>query len=869
MNRICEQYEELVSRSLDAPLVPGEARDLEQHLQGCPACREFRGDLLEMLDELEREAGVGPRERDLQELGDRVMASIAARSQESEGRGRRRWFGLGTLVAGLAAAALLVATLLQESREPGARELGREMVTKVTGLEVLREGQTWSTPDVPSAGPISTLHLRDGSRIEMEGHTVLRFAEPGAGYRSRMELRQGRLTAHVSKAAGRFVVETASGSVEALGTDFALGVSRNDAGSLNEEGETGMQPQLPVNVVMTLAVLTGSVLVHTSWGQEKLVQGDKREITSWALRGRIVDPAGKPIVGARVWAANNSPYQTAYIATSTQIAWRKFGEEDVHRTPGILGPFTKGPATTDAQGKFLVKNLLSPMGGSLSVLHTDYLPLHRKVDRKSVRRGGDGLLDVGTLVLARGVSLRGRVVDGGGHPVAQAKVAIVTTREDGEDGPRLLKFVRSDEQGRFRIRGLAEKEEGRILGVWDANSPAVSVELASPLDKKELVLTLLRAKPGNRIRARVINAEDGSPMAACVVRLLRVGPAGPYDRKVYEQRRSDQRGRAEFGCVPDGEFVVQAVPADQAKRIGIHSPPPWAVSQVAAPGSDVELAVMPAIRIEGSVVDAATGEPIPRYEVRALPDPSTFDQAYRKRFGHPDDQRLAEGPRPGGVFALPSMRSGKWKIQILANGYRPFEKAAEVELRPRQERLVFRVEKATGSVVGHVVDAGTGQPVADALVDAYEWSPILFGVNRRYSKSDAEGHFRATRLVLDEDLAQTFWISRSGYLRKELAFAKGTLPPKDLGRIELVRECVITGQLLDAKGKPLDRVTVVAREEAFRSKGGRRVLTDHQGRYRLEGLRVGIYHLRALGKQIEQVEFTKPGTTRSLDPHKL
>jgi len=154
-------------------------------------------------------------------------------------------------------------------------------------------------------------------------------------------------------------------------------------------------------------------------------------------------------------------------------------------------------------------------------------------------------------------------------------------------------------------------------------------------------------------------------------------------------------------------------------------------------------------------------------------------------------------------------------------------------------------------------------------VDAYEWSQRNYGANRRYCNSDSKGQFRSTRLILDETLVQKFWISKDGYLQKELVFKKGELPPKDLGKVELVRECVLTGKLLDADGKPLDRVSVELRSSTGRGKGGRTALTNLDGSYRFAGLAVGHYFLWVRNKKVTEFDLEKPGAILRDKPRKL
>lgn len=139
------------------------------------------------------------------------------------------------------------------------------------------------------------------------------------------------------------------------------------------------------------------------------------------VSGRVVDEQGKGIEGAEAVVMYHLP--------PAQLAAQD---------------------TTDADGRFRIKKV--PAQGNfltVSVNKNGYIPNHTLF-----RCADDAKIDVGTLVLTRGLSISGRVTDTDGRPIKDAKITV--------SGASCFSQGETDESGFFTVSGL-KNEDLRVL----------------------------------------------------------------------------------------------------------------------------------------------------------------------------------------------------------------------------------------------------------------------------------------------------------------------------------------------------------------------------------------------------------------------
>jgi RNA polymerase sigma factor (sigma-70 family) len=237
----------------------------------------------------------------------------------------------------------------------------------------------------------------------------------------------------------------------------------------------------------------------------------------YALRGRIVDRARNAVEDAEVTVAT--------------LAYRR---------SGALGIFQRWSVRSDAEGLFEVDGLRrdlrlhhsrQPEGNALHAVAAGYaatvieLPLARK---------GEGLVDVGDIVLSSPGAVRGLVVDDRGTPIAGADVGVVfhgndrqRARSGDSPSPAVDSYfaryrVVADDLGRFTVMGLPPGEivvTARRLGIHRRTVETITLAEGETRDGLRLVL------PGGESIRGSVQTLDGEPVSGATV-YIRGGGGG-------------------------------------------------------------------------------------------------------------------------------------------------------------------------------------------------------------------------------------------------------------------------------------------------------------------------------------------------------
>ena len=223
------------------------------------------------------------------------------------------------------------------------------------------------------------------------------------------------------------------------------------------------------------------------------------------------------------------------------------------------------------------------------------------LDNLEVARGRT--LDLGRLVVEKGLVLAGRVLDEDGRPVAGARVRVlrlagmstlpVTEETTGEDG-------------RFTAAGLSEGTwRVRVTPPTGRNLLPAEEDLDLPGGPLEIVLS-----PGAVLEVTV-RTDDGEPLREPSVTARRVDEGEGAERRTFRGKRladdeappSEARFRVEG--LPAGTWVLHAGAAGRAPARSEEIE--LAAGEVV---DDLELVLDRGIEIEGVVVERGTGAPI-------------------------------------------------------------------------------------------------------------------------------------------------------------------------------------------------------------------------------------------------------------------
>lgn len=451
------------------------------------------------------------------------------------------------------------------------------------------------------------------------------------------------------------------------------------------------------------------------------------------LRGRVLDPAGRPVAGAQVRAV---PAQD-------------------HAGPAalLLGlpPELAGPATrSGSDGRFELRlTRVEPGAFEVTARHADYARA-----RSTVQVQGPGAVVEGILLtLPAGARIRGRVV---GAP-ADAGPLVVTARpaRRGAEGlPDLAELVEGitslplpgnhratvTAKGRFEIRGLEPGQEYELVACRERKGMhEVCSERVRALAGSAGVT--IRYRPGVTVTFRVRDAVSGRPLRRVTVfaGLRKNLGLGVFALPISERRRHDivdAEGRVRLVVRPRRpedlfDIEVEALGHETWRRGGIELP---------AAGATLDLGVV-ALRPTGvltvSVHDPA-GAPVagarvvlrrPSEAVREASSSSgsvtvTTGGATIRTGGERRELRLGELPErtervegrtdDAGRCRLTTLAEARAVLEVRAEGFAPYR--AEIAPRVRED-ATHEVVLSRGARVTVRVEDAQGRPAKRAVVE--------------------------------------------------------------------------------------------------------------------------------------------------------
>lgn len=392
--------------------------------------------------------------------------------------------------------------------------------------------------------------------------------------------------------------------------------------------------------------------------------------------GRVQDPAGQPVAGARLKTAN----------------------------------LDDDPARSDAEGRFELYDLLPGQEElTLWVQHEDFLARRLTVRCADLRAGLD-------IELQPGRRVTGHVFGPQSRPLAGVELQL------GPKGKAPDRCVSRDD-GSFEFRRAAH---GKLLlrGKRDGLA-SVQQTLDFGAEQEALRGVVLRMEPEG-ILAGVVRGRDGKPLARSAGVVAFIG-----GQHFSRGGRTDQHGRFRLGGLPQGQAKLEVYASGYLRR---------ELQGVPIGREDLSIQLERAASLAGKVVDGTSGAPIENFTVRIVEaerrpgehSAGSYSMSWAEpgvRFSNGDGVWRSAGHgagefRPGGVLGL----------EFLAKGYGPvIDRRVIARCDPQPEDLVVRLFPAA-SISGRVIRAADGQAVGGAVLRLFGGQRPLRLANSWYER---------------------------------------------------------------------------------------------------------------------------------------
>lgn len=596
--------------------------------------------------------------------------------------------------------------------------------------------------------------------------------------------------------------------------------------------------------------------------------------------GRVVDQADNPVAGARVELRPR-------VADRRMIVMRLREIDPV-----------RYEATVDANGRFEVRDL--PAGiWELTARGSGFSPL--TVPGLTVPEGA-GSTDLGTVVLVPGVAIEGQAVDPQGNPVPGAEIRVAEA--GGDPMSRLLQHeeplpvATSGPDGFFRVEDRRPGETVDLDASRPGYAPAVAAGVQVPPDQP----VRLVMQPSSTVEGRTVDP-DGKAIAG--VRIF-IHPSDPMSLgggfRMFSASRSrhavsDETGFFRIEDVIPGGFEVQAMatgyqrselenlevrPGQELKGLEV----------VLAPGAVIEGRVFspsgqPLAGAEVGVAEpavdfffgSATSDGDGRFRLEGIAPGTRAVQAehrsYRRaikelevRLGENSvDLRLEGGVEVSGrvvdeggapvASARVSLRAGprSWNQPDAATGVDgSFTLAGVADGTYRvvadkegfaSSREGVEVTVAGNDVSGIEVKLSTGGAIVGQLsgLDFTELSQVQIWLmsGRRAGQVSPDGSYRIDHVAPGEHRVTASLAGGSRQAEGRVTLEPGA--PEARLDLEFGDGLTLTGRVL-RNGEAARGLNVMVSGAGSTNRHGD---TDHQGRFRFEGLEAGRYELLVYG----------------------
>jgi len=552
-----------------------------------------------------------------------------------------------------------------------------------------------------------------------------------------------------------------------------------------------------------------------------------------SISGRVTDEQGMPVGGAKGSLSELGPVNVQRV---------------VRRLLAGQAPLFR----TAADGTFKAARIAPGENRLLTVSHPEFErgTLGGLVLAPGVAKAGIAI------VLKRGATVAGVVKGPDGQPVAGAAISLARPFTFGGGRPGRAGAMMAVAGSPVEPRGATTAGDGTfgIHGVVPG----------------EYVLTAARAGYATERVDPVKVPENGSPAPIAVT----LGPGATISGRVARKSGEGVEGFVVRAVLPGAQRFVAAVASGEptgpdglfsldglkpGTTYDLQALGPTGIGDakrgVAAPASGLVLTADGPGSVSGKVLDAADGHPITDFQVWYEPDRGGFRAIARGAAtmlagGSGGAGQPVEVQGSDGTFTLEDVPAGTWSVVASAAGYQP-GRTAGVEVTEGGSTDGVEVRVAKGSTVkGHVTDATTGAPVANASVSIAASGagrgPMMSQAAASETTTDAAGQFELDGVATGK---QPLHVTHPDY-----SDATQIVAVTDDGAtadVHLTAGGVVAGTVVSESGQPVPNASVSliqAGAGGFGFGGGagaQTAVTDPSGQFRFDHLASGRYTAEA------------------------
>jgi protocatechuate 3,4-dioxygenase beta subunit len=473
-----------------------------------------------------------------------------------------------------------------------------------------------------------------------------------------------------------------------------------------------------------------------------------------------------------------SPFQAPKPAIVRGVVVAQDSEQPVRAARVTLGALSAGVsihARSDATGKFEFKTMESGsyrLQADPPLTDARYLStagfVTRSGERKTVLNLAAGQIEDGLrITLDRAGAISGQVVDEYGDPAAYVRVtALRRTPNAGYQGTRADGLMMTDDEGRFRLFGLAPGEyivlarprvavddtgtaAPKFVNTYYPGALNISEAAVIRVDARQVANIDLQLRRGGSVRASGIVIDSrGVPASGVSVAVMsgdsRVGFGGPAASTATD-------GRFSIAGIGPGSHVIVVRPRNSARSGAISAEYAAVPLSLYEDSKDITITTRPGARVHGRVLlEGGTPEKVPLgvHVTATIADPlvrSALRTGARAVVG--EDGTFAIGPLYAPAFIRARTPKGWWLRAVTLDGNDITD--IPTAFRGAGENLRVILTNRRASLSGQVVDRN-GNTVPAAVVvlmsaDKTRWD-AQFSTTRKVNAS-ATGSFEIDGLA--------------------------------------------------------------------------------------------------------------------------